>query len=162
MSRVIRPVWSRSLLMSIARSPAVPSIMGSIVFWPFQLSSACSFIGVVSPNASGNWIDSHLSGLDRGQGDGIDNVIDQGASGKVIHRASQPLEHGSDADHVTAALNRLVSGIPGVQVGKDKDGCAPGDRAIRRFGFRNVRHKRGIVLERTVDQEIWPVRLRKL
>src|ERR1700693_4586384 len=149
MSRVIRPVWSRSLLMSIARSPAVPSIMGSIVFWPFQLSSACSFIGVVSPNASacsnfrhnrcflfGNWIDSYLSGLDRGQGDGIDNVIDQGASGKVIHRASQPLEHGSDADHVSAALNRLVSGIPGVQVGKDKDGGAAGDRAVRRFGFR--------------------------
>ena len=32
----------------------------------------------------------------------------------------------------------------------------------RRFGFRNVGHKRGIVLQRAVDQEIWPFRLREL
>src|SRR5271166_3776018 len=86
----------------------------------------------------GNWIYSPLSCLDSGQGDGIDNVIDQGASGQVINRTPQPLEHGSDADHVSAALNRLVSGISCVQVGKDEYGRAAGYRTIRRFRSRHV------------------------
>src|SRR5271165_7511888 len=110
----------------------------------------------------GNSIYSRLSRLDRGQGDGIHYVIHQGSSGEVVNRASQPLEHWSYADHVSAALNGLVSGIACIQVGKDKYGCAACYRAIRRFGFRNVEHKRGIVSQRTVDQEIRPFRLRKL
>src|SRR5262249_18151973 len=63
---------------------------------------------------------SYLSRLDRGQGNRIHNVIDQGSSGEVIYRASQPLEHRADAEYIRAALDRLVSRIPCIQVRKDE------------------------------------------
>ena len=63
---------------------------------------------------------SSLSCLDCGQGNRVHNVVDQGSSGQIVYRAPQPLEHRTDAEHIRAALDRLVSRIPCIQVRKDE------------------------------------------
>ena len=52
-----------------------------------------------------------LSGLDGGNGDGVNDILDEGAAGEIVDGASEPLEHRTDADHIGAALDSFVGGI---------------------------------------------------
>ena len=75
-----------------------------------------------------------LSGLDGGDGDGVNDVLDERAAGEIVDRAAQALEHGTDADHIGAALHSLVGRVSRVQIGENEDGGPARDRAARRLG----------------------------
>ena len=101
-----------------------------------------------------------LLGLDRGEVDREDDVLDEAAAGEVVHRLGEALEHRADADDVRRALDRLVGDVPGVQVGEDEDGRLPGDVRLRRLQARDVGHDGRVVLERPVEGEVGAQRAR--
>ncbi len=59
-----------------------------------------------------------LSRLDRGQCDGIDDIVYQRATGQVVDRLAHTLQHRPDGDQVGRALYRFVRGVTGVQIRK--------------------------------------------
>ena len=103
--------------------------------------------------------------LDRGDGDGVDDVLDQRAAGQVVDRLAQALQHRADRDGAGAALHRLVGVVAGVEVGEDQHRRPAGHRGVRHLGGRDRRLDRGVVLDRPLDQQVAararaPVRLR--
>src|SRR3954451_19446969 len=58
--------------------------------------------------------------LDRGDGDGVDDVFDQRTPRQVVHRFAQALQHRTDRDRARTSLHRLVRVVAGVEVGKDQ------------------------------------------
>src|SRR5271166_6969571 len=58
--------------------------------------------------------------LDRGDGDGVDDVFDQRTAGQVVHRLVQALQHRADRDRPGGALHRLISVVAGVEVREDQ------------------------------------------
>ncbi|SUG14085.1 Uncharacterised protein [Salmonella enterica subsp. arizonae] len=95
-----------------------------------------------------------LRSLDRRQGDGVDDIVNQRATGQVVHRLAHTLQHRPDGDQVGRTLYRFVGGVTGVQIREDEHGSATSNRRVRRFGFRYVSHDRGVVLQRTVDHQV--------
>ncbi len=93
-------------------------------------------------------------GLDRGDGDGVDDVADRGASGEVVDRLAQPLQHRADRDRAGRALHRLVGVVAGVEVGEDEDGGPPGDGGVRQLGPGHGGVDRGVVLDGPLDQQL--------
>ncbi len=65
-----------------------------------------------------------LSRLDRGQCDGIDDIVYQRATGQVVDRLAHTLQHRPDGDQVGRALYRFVRGVTGVQIREDEHGRA--------------------------------------
>ncbi len=90
------------------------------------------------------------AGLDGGQRDRVDDVLDQGAAAQVVHRLGQALEHRPDADHLGAALHRLVRRVAGVQVGEDEDAGPAGHQAARPLGLADRGDRGRVVLQRAV------------
>src|SRR5579863_9251477 len=97
------------------------------------------------PMFTSGWLNG--SGLDRGQCDRVDDVVDQGAAAEVIHRPGQTLQHRADADDLGAALDRLVGRVAGVQVGEDEHGGLASYRAAGPFGLPDRADGGGVVLE---------------
>lgn len=95
-----------------------------------------------------------LAGLDGGEGDGVEDVFNQGAAGEVVDGAFHALQHGADADDVGAALNGFVGGIAGVEVGEDEHGGFAGDGTVGGFGRGDVGDGGGVVLEGAVEEEV--------
>src|SRR5690606_14480343 len=92
-------------------------------------------------------------GLYGSQCDCKHDVVHQGTPGQVVHRFAQALQHGSHADHVGAALYRLVGGVAGVQVGEDEDRGLARDQTVRCLLLADAGNRGGIILERPVDQQ---------
>src|SRR5271165_323329 len=89
--------------------------------------------------------------LDRGDGDGVDDVFDQRAAGQVVHRLVEALQHRADRDRDGAALHRLVGVVAGVEVREDQHRGTAGDHRITRLGGRDRRVDRGVVLDGAVN-----------
>src|SRR3954447_14919095 len=89
-------------------------------------------------------------GLDGRDGNGVDDVLDQGAAGEVVHRLGQPLQHRPDADDVGASLHRLVRRVAGVEVREDEHRGASGDGAFRSLAAGYGCDGGRVVLEGTV------------
>lgn len=76
-----------------------------------------------------------LGSLDRRQGDGIDDIVNQCATGQVVHRLAHTLQHRPDGDQVGRTLYRFVGGVTGVQIRENEHGSATRNRRVRRFDF---------------------------
>ena len=72
--------------------------------------------------------DAHRGGLDRGDRDGVDDVVHGRAAREVVDRLVEPLQHRADGDRVRAALHGLVGVVARVEVGEDEDRRAARDR----------------------------------
>src|SRR5271166_5058711 len=79
----------------------------------------------------------HTLRLDRGDGDGVDDVFDQRAAGQVVHR-------------LVEALQRLIGVVAGVEVREDQHRGTAGDRRITHLGGGDRRVDRGVVLDGAV------------
>ena len=69
-----------------------------------------------------------LSRLDRGQGNGVDDIVDQGAARQVVNRLTHAFQHRPDGDQIGGTLYRFVGGVTGVQIREDEHGGFTGDR----------------------------------
>ena len=94
------------------------------------------------------------SRLDRGDRDGVDDVLDQRTAGQVVDRLAQALQHRPDRHGAGAALHRLVGVVAGVEVGEDQHGGAPGDGGVRQLGRRDGHVDRRVVLDRALDRQV--------
>src|SRR5699024_10004756 len=72
-------------------------------------------------------------GLDGGDDDGVDDVVDESSTGEVVDRLVQALQDGADGDRPGRALDRLVGVVARVEVGEDEDGRPAGDRGLRQL-----------------------------
>lgn len=59
-----------------------------------------------------------LCRLNRSQRDGVDDIVNQCATGQVVNRLAHTLQHRPDGDQVGRTLYRFVGGVTGVQIGK--------------------------------------------
>ena len=65
-------------------------------------------------------------GLDRGDRDGVDDVLHERTAGEVVDRHPQSLQDRSDGDRAGGPLDGLVRVVPGVGgAGILKDQCWP-------------------------------------
>jgi hypothetical protein len=91
--------------------------------------------------------------LHSGDGDRVDDVVDQGAAGQVVHRLGETLQHGADAHDVGTALHRLVGRVAGVEVREHEYGRATGNRTVGRLAPGDRRDRGSVVLQRPVDRQ---------
>ena len=63
-----------------------------------------------------------------GQGDGIDDVLHQGASAQGVDRPVEPLKHRSDRHGAGGALHCLVADVPRIEIREHEHGDIAGDR----------------------------------
>ena len=92
--------------------------------------------------------------LDRGECDGVDDVIDQRASRQIVDGFVESLQHRTDAHDSGAALHGFIGGVAGVQIGKDKHVGVASDFRIRRFLFADAFDISRVVLQRAIDQDV--------
>lgn len=59
-----------------------------------------------------------LCRLNRSQRDGVDDIVNQCATGQVVNRLAHTLQHRPDGDQVGRTLYRFVGGVTGVQIRK--------------------------------------------
>ncbi len=64
------------------------------------------------------------------------------------------MQHGADGDQISGALYRLVGGVASIQIREHEHGGLAGNRRVRCLGLGHVLHDGGIVLQRTVDDEV--------
>src|SRR3954451_17115382 len=92
--------------------------------------------------------------LDRRDRHGVHDVAHRRSARQFFHGLAQALEHRTDRDRPRGALNRLVGVVPGVQVGEDEHRRAPGHRRLRQLGLRHGGVDRGVVLDRSLDEQV--------
>lgn len=92
--------------------------------------------------------------LDDGEGDGVDDVLDGGASAEVVDGAVKSLEHGADGIDAGGALDGFVGGVAGIEVREDEDIGAACDGAVGGFVSGDFGVGGGIVLEGAVDDKV--------
>ncbi|MNV35774.1 hypothetical protein D3C71_1272330 [compost metagenome] len=95
-----------------------------------------------------------LVGLDSGERDCEDDVVNQRAARQVVDGLAQALQHRADGNDVGRALHGLVGGVTGVEIREDEDIGAAGDRAVGRLRAADAFDACRIILDRAVDQEV--------
>lgn len=68
------------------------------------------------------------------------------------------MQHGADADEIGAALDGFVGGVASIEVGENENRGIAGDGTARRLGGSDFGDGCGIVLERSVEQQVGPAR----
>src|SRR5690625_6224197 len=71
-----------------------------------------------------------ITSLNGGEGYSVNDVLLVGASGQVVNRFAQPLQHRTNANHAGTALNGFIRGITRVEIGKDKHRCITRNRTV--------------------------------
>ena len=89
--------------------------------------------------------------MDRGDGDGVDDVGDGGAAGEVVDRFVESLEDGADRDGAGGLLHCFVGIVAGVEVGEDEDGRLARDAGAGEFGCADGGVDGGVVLDGSFD-----------
>ncbi len=104
----------------------------------------------------GDW--AGVLGLDRRDGDGVDDVLDEGAPGQVVDRLAQTLQDRADGDGAGRALHGLAGVVAGVEVGEDQHAGLPRDLGVGQLGGGDGRLHGRVVLDRTLDLQVRPAR----
>ncbi|KPW67079.1 hypothetical protein ALQ64_102293 [Pseudomonas cannabina] len=100
----------------------------------------------------GKQVSGQCVGLNGGESDCVDDVIDLSATRQVIYRLAQALQHRAQAYTVGTALHRLVRRVAGVQVREHEYVRASGHRAVRGQLPGYLLVGGCIILQRPIDQ----------
>src|SRR5690349_15713643 len=109
------------------------------------------------PRSSG-----HLLRLDRGDGHGVDDVVDQRSPRQVVDGLGEALQYRADSDRAGAALHRLIGVVAGVEVWEHQYGGSAGHLRLRHLDRGHPLVDRRVVLDRTVSEQVGPTLLDQL
>ena len=76
--------------------------------------------------------------MNRSDAGDINDVASTTASGEVIGRAIESLEHRTESRGTTKTLAELIGCVAGIEVWEDEDVCPAFDGALRGFAHGNV------------------------